>query len=269
MSTSLPFSIPQENLTAFQLLFTIEVGIRELIIRELSSRYGVKWWKSRLPADVIEKYKNGISSEKSIKWIQLVPHHPIYYTDFPDLRKVIVRNDNWREVFFSIFKNDTAFSGIFAQIEPIRNKVAHHRKISEGDLEILKGAFASISSCMSPSGLQELVKSATEIPSISQDIHLLELEAHDAHKNYCDVKDVDIKHWQRIKKAWWFDSDYLDRDIQSIEDYFALLEKYKNLPRGRGMGYKIETWLRDNNIEMIYNDCINTFLALVEQLKEV
>ena len=81
--------IPQENIEIFTMLYCIETALRELIIAELSNVEGSKWYKTCLPNDILEKYRKGREVEKRIPWIQCIPHHPIYYVDFPDLKKII------------------------------------------------------------------------------------------------------------------------------------------------------------------------------------
>ena len=92
-------TVPEENLAIYKLLLIIEVGLREFLIEALEASCGSDWWKKRLPGDVLAAYRNGCRYERRIRWCQLVPHHPIYYVDFPDLKKVIQRSDNWKDVF--------------------------------------------------------------------------------------------------------------------------------------------------------------------------
>ena len=83
--------VPKENIEIFCYLYRIETGLREFIIDSLNGLAGQRWYKTRLPSDVLVKYRKSRNSEKNIKWTQLIPHHPIYYLDFPDLRKIIER----------------------------------------------------------------------------------------------------------------------------------------------------------------------------------
>jgi len=96
--------LPQENIEIFSLLYAIETVLRELIIERLSSVEGSKWYKKCLPSDILDKYKDSRNQEKRTPWLQCIPHHPIYYLDFPHLRMIIQRNDNWKvfdDIFFS------------------------------------------------------------------------------------------------------------------------------------------------------------------------
>ena len=96
--------VPSTNLVIYEQLYIIEVGLRELIIEALGA-LTPKWTKQRLPNDLREKIADGIKIEQGTKWTESIPHHPAYYLDFPDLAKIILRNDNWEEVFKNIFSN--------------------------------------------------------------------------------------------------------------------------------------------------------------------
>jgi hypothetical protein len=83
----LPFvssdAVPANNITIFKRLYSIEVGLREFIIAQIESKDGKRGWKTRLPADLLNAFRNAITYERAVKWTNLVPHHPIYYLDFP------------------------------------------------------------------------------------------------------------------------------------------------------------------------------------------
>ena len=97
-------SAPSNSVQAFNLLFAIENALREFIIESLSRFAGPKWYKTRLPGDVLKKYREGQQYERATPWIELVPHHPIYYVDFSDLRKIIEQNNNWADVFKDLYQ---------------------------------------------------------------------------------------------------------------------------------------------------------------------
>src|SRR5881409_788931 len=96
-------TIPEENLTIFCILFKIENALREFIIHSLEESSGPKWYLNRLPGDILTKYRNARQIELGMSWSTLIPHHPIYYIDFPDLLKIIVPSDNWSDQFERVF----------------------------------------------------------------------------------------------------------------------------------------------------------------------
>jgi hypothetical protein len=114
--------VPEENLKTYKILYCVEVGIREFIIENLESRGGTNCWKQRLPPDVLKTFRDGIKYERRIKWSNLVPHHPLYYVEFPDLKKIIERADNWRNVFDTVLKSKDVFISTLTELEPIRSR---------------------------------------------------------------------------------------------------------------------------------------------------
>jgi len=245
--------IPEENIVIYKLLYIIEVGLRELIIQSLEATCGSHWWKERLPADVLEKYRKGREYERTIKWCQLVPHHPIYYVDLPDLKKIIERADNWKEVFSTIFKRKEILTGTLIELEPIRNKIAHNRKATVQDQRIVEGAYHKIVAAVGEERLCKLVSKCTLAPDLRETFLHLQAEAEEAFE--CCMKFSPLKElrvWNEIKNKWWFDETYLGHELNSIKEYFLLLVDYSKLPRTRGSGHKIETWVKLTDLKGKY-----------------
>jgi hypothetical protein len=252
--------IPQQNIDAYKFLFAIETGLRELIIEKLSSKAGIKWYKSRLPGDVLGKYKDAIKFEKSISWISLIPHHPIYYIDFPDLRKVIEKSDNWKDCFEPIFIRKDNISGTLTDIEMIRNKIAHNRVISDNDLLILQSSYNKIINAI---GDESFLKSASKCTMAFDIIKILKKLREESYFIYSQIQEyallTETVEWPKIKESWWFDESYLGSNINYIEVFFENVKEYKNFPRVRGEGYKLENWLKHNQID-------EKFKLAIEQL---
>src|SRR5690242_15851284 len=121
---------PEENGRCYSLMYAIENGIRELIIEELSNLEGPLWYKHRLPGDILTKYREAVRLQRQVVWTKMVPHHPLYYLDFPDLKKIIEREDNWKDSFSAIFTRKELISATLSEIEPTRNSLAHNRKLT-------------------------------------------------------------------------------------------------------------------------------------------
>src|SRR5690348_6370086 len=98
--------VPPPNLEIYARLFEIEIALRELIIEEFELKFGSRWWKSRLPVDIKQTFIDSVSYERNIGWMQLISHHPMYYTHFPQIKTIIIKKDNWREVFREIFRSE-------------------------------------------------------------------------------------------------------------------------------------------------------------------
>jgi len=256
--------VPKENIEIYCHMYCIENVLRELIIDLLKSIDGPRWYKKRLPGDILEKYREGMECERNIKWIQLIPHHPIYYIEFPDLKKIIERADNWKDIFRNIFgSRKDIVTSIISELEPIRNKIAHNRKVTYSDVEIVKGAYTKLLEIIGEKKFDELVIKHTYAMDIWDRLTKLQNEAEKIYeicKNYEPLEKIEV--WESIRNEWWFDESYLGHNLDVIVIYFKYIEEYINLPRIRGSGHKIESWVKVNDIETKYTNAQNVFLAL-------
>ena len=259
-----PMFIPQSNCQIYSILFTLETVLRELIIQELEKIEGPQWHKRRLPPDVREKYKQGLKIEMSIVWTQLVPHHPIYYTDFPDLRKTIEQNNNWDDIFKDFFRRKENLTAALSELEPIRNKIAHNRKASSQDLEIAIAACTKISQALGPELFTNLARRCTCQLQIPERINELKLEAEHCVALCMAFKPIEQLHaWTTTRNQWWFDDTYLDTTLTSISALFEMLEDYTVLPRIRGTGHKVEAWVHSHNIFAMLANAQTEFSTLL------
>lgn len=246
-------SVPKPNSEAFEILFSIENGIRELIIDELSRVGGPQWHKQRLPEDVLKKFREAVAFERSVKWVLLTPHHPLYYVDFPDLRKVIRRSDNWRDSFRHIFKNESVIDGTLTEIELIRNKVAHNRKVSQEEVGILEAAHSKLATCIGESRFYSLAGRCTHLSSICDSVRILKKDLDDAYSACTRFEPPKpASQLSNLPTQWWFDEAYLGVPTQPVLDFLALVAKYESIPRARGEGYRIEKWLQQSGIHAQY-----------------
>lgn len=258
-------NIPSENDTIYELLYYIEVGLREFIIEVLETKIGPPWWRQCLPNDVKQTAKSGLQLEKKIKWSKVIPHHPMYYTDFPDLKKIITKGDNWRNLFQPIFGREDLLISTLSELEPIRNKIAHNRKATTEDLAIVETAYKKIVTAIEEEKFYELVNRCTLAEDVPASLLSLEGEAEQAFKICLAYEPmIVLENWERIRMSWWFNADYLENEISAIEEYFKTLHAYKQLPRLRGHGHKIEAWVNKVNIRGKY---MNAMQQLAEILK--
>jgi hypothetical protein len=259
--------VPSENLAIYKLLYNVEVGLRELIVEVLDGKCGPRWWKERLPPDVFGRYRDGRKYERSIRWCQLIPHHPVYYIEFPDLKKVIERSDNWRDGFQDICGRKEIFINTLSELEPIRNKIAHNRKATTGELLIVEGAYHKIVTAIGEKYFYELAARCTLAEGVAESLIHLQKEAQSAFK--CCERCESLERpevWDKIQSTWWFDSDYLGCEVGSITEYFETLSAYHDLPRSKGSGYKIEAWIKSRDIGQKYAKAMEEFSVLLKDV---
>jgi len=263
-------SVPDENLAIYSLLYGIEVGLREFLIEVLEAKCGARWWKERLPGDVLEAFRKAREYERSITWSQLVPHHPMHYIDFPDLRKVIERSDNWRDVFQTTFKRKDLLIATLSGLEPIRNKIAHNRKATSGDLSVVQAAYQEVVSAIGEARFRGLVEKCTLAEDIPGSLLHLQEEAESALLCCKGCRPLErLEVWSQVGVSWWFDEDYLGHEVTAIRRYFKILVAYGELPRPRGSGYKIEEWIRASELEKEYAEAIQELAVLLDNRREV
>ena len=260
------FKVPQENLAAYELLFRIEVGMREFIIESLAAQYGQRWAISQLPGDVLDSYRSGRAVERNLRWSEMIPHHPLYYTDFPDLTKIIQRNDNWNSVFKAVFQSKGIVVATLQGLEPIRNKIAHNRKVTGADVRALESAIDIIESAIGKMKYSSLIGNISAALDIQSRFDRLKSEADESYKVCSQFKSLsELEEWNYVSRSWWFAGDYLGLDIEPIMSYFALLEEYQNLPRLRGLGYRIESWVQESDLISRYEVASCTLSELISQ----
>lgn len=241
--------IPKQNEEIFRYLYAIETSLRELIIALLTSVSGSRWYVTRLPGDVLAKYRAGFDIERTTKWTQVVPHHPIYYIDFADLKKIVERDDNWRDAFRAVFQRKDLVASTLSELEYVRNKIAHNRKASRSDLDIVRAAYAKLSQAIGEGRFEELSSRCTSSMEISDRLLQLEAEAKAAVTRCLEFLPVEgFEVWDSVQKEWWFHESYLGIDLADIADCFEALLEYSQQPRPRGSGHVIEAWVRDSGM---------------------
>ncbi len=260
---------PEANYSCAAFFYVIEVALRELIVEELSSAQGPTWYKSALPGgnderSILHKYRESKKIQKEIPWMKSIPFHPIYYLDFPDLATIIEKRDNWQKVFQRIFKRKEILIADLRKLEPIRNDIAHNRKVDSSSLDIALAVVSFLINSLGEDRLFSLVDrctSALNVPTLLNELRLEIFKIQDFVKNAHPIKACTV--WKGAKHEWWFDSDYLETDLTVIHNlYDEFLPQYKALPKGRGTGYKVEQWTKTTD----FNSIVQQSLDLLDQL---
>jgi len=114
-----------------KILFELENSLRKHIVAKLKEAYCRDWWEKGVPDDV----KHNAKKRKETRLLPLYypkrEYHEIYYADFSDYTKIILRKDNWNAIFKPYFKNRELTAATLAELNPIRNDIAHSREIDE------------------------------------------------------------------------------------------------------------------------------------------
>ncbi len=260
---------PEVNHSCAAFLYVIEVALRELIVEELSSAQGPTWYKSALPGgnderSILHKYRESKKKQKEIPWMKSIPFHPIYCLDFPDLATIIEKRDNWQKAFQRIFKRKEILIADLRKLEPIRNDIAHNRKVDSSSLDIALAVLGLLINSLGEDRLSSLIgrcSNALNVPNRLYELRIEIFNIQDFVKNALPITACTV--WKGTKHEWWFDSDYLETDLTVTHKlYEELLPQYKALPKGRGSGYKVERWVKASD----FNSTVQQSLDLLDQL---
>ncbi len=126
---------PPHMIEAFRILFSLENSLRRFIDEVMTRQFGSDWVKHRIPSDLKESW-----NEKRTKGLDSnEQEHPlICYADFTDYEKIIVRKDNWNDVFKAVFRNKESVAESLRRLYPLRNPTMHSRIIIPDDMLYLR-----------------------------------------------------------------------------------------------------------------------------------
>jgi hypothetical protein len=116
----------------------LETTLRSVISSKLAGT-GPNWWVERVPEDVRQRAEERKSrNERPYPWQSEQDVHPIHFVDFPDYVKIILRRDNWDQVFSPTFRDKEIISAKLRELEPIRNAISHFRPLTRGQEDKLE-----------------------------------------------------------------------------------------------------------------------------------
>lgn len=123
---------------AYEMLKRLETRLRECMQTRLE-KASKNWWNERIPEDVQDRAKfRKERNEKQWPWHAEEDLPLILYVDFTDYIKIIIRRDNWEQVFKRIFQDRDIILAKLRELESIRNAIAHVRELSQSQLQKLK-----------------------------------------------------------------------------------------------------------------------------------
>ena len=120
----------ERNNSAHDRLQRFESHIRKFINQRFTAAVGKNWTKRRVPSAIRQEWRDRKAKARD----QGEPERPlIAYADFTDYETIIVRNDNWTEVFAPVFRRKTLVHESFQRLYPIRVCTMHSRLITQDD----------------------------------------------------------------------------------------------------------------------------------------
>jgi Swt1-like HEPN len=120
-----------QALPAYLAFFCLENSVRELVFERLAEEYGAEWWEERASSPLQKKITERQEKEGRNRWHVKRGAHPIYYTDFGDLKSLI--QTHW-ERFEDLFPDQNWIVARLDELEASRNVIAHNNLLDDREL---------------------------------------------------------------------------------------------------------------------------------------
>jgi Swt1-like HEPN len=137
------------GVVAFQLLRTFEIGFRVFLAHLMSRSCGTKWIKQRVSENARNRWTERRAAAIEDGEIELPLHD---YADIFDYAEIIIRSDNWDEVFSAIFRNKDEVQVSFRRLNAARRPVMHGREVTNEDLLLIGTEIAQLRNAILKSG---------------------------------------------------------------------------------------------------------------------
>ena len=107
-----------------------ETQMRRFIDERMTETFGTNWIKRQVPGNTRQ---NWLEKEQKAKEEGGGQYPLIAYADFTDYVPIIIRKDNWIEVFEAVFGRKASVEESFQRLYPIRICTMHSRAITQDD----------------------------------------------------------------------------------------------------------------------------------------
>lgn len=122
-------------LPAFLAFYCLENSVRELVVERLQERRGLDWWVTSVPQQIKDRVARRRDLEGQNRWHLQRGANDIQYTDFGDLRSIIV--NNWTH-FADLFPDQNWLQTKLAELEASRNIIAHMNLLDDTEMNRIR-----------------------------------------------------------------------------------------------------------------------------------
>lgn len=122
-----------------------ETQLRQFIDDQMTKVVGDQWIKHRVPGDM---YKGWLAKQEKARATGENDYPLIAYADFTDYADIIIRKDNWTEIFQPVFNRKEYIRESLQRLYPIRICTMHARMITQDDEIYLYVETKRILNCM-------------------------------------------------------------------------------------------------------------------------
>lgn len=235
------------GLGGYQRLFRIENTLRELVVAELGRVGGSKWWKQRVPGPLQQKATAGKVYEASQPWRGRIIYHPIFYLDYPELRAIVEKKDNWDDAFQPLFLRKDQFSATFGAVEPARNRVAHTRVCLPDDLRAMDRAIAMLETAIGADRVIELSKLRSFVADGDRILERFRSDLSESHRSFLACEHLAP---ERLPEAlpYWLMAEAFEHHTADLEALLSLLAEYSEIQPGVGSALRLLNWPRRDDL---------------------
>ena len=111
------------------IITAVEQNLRATIDARMQAQYGARWMETRINPNLlrewIDRRKDAVSRGES-------PLTLIQYSNFMELKDIVIGHQHWGAVFEAIFRKKEHFQTSMDRLHPIRLPLAHSRPIGIG-----------------------------------------------------------------------------------------------------------------------------------------
>ncbi len=122
----------------YQLFYMLENSIRYLILESFEKQGNKNWWDNKVPVKIRTDVVKRIHKENENRWLATRGYHHIFYTNFGDLKEIIIAN--W-DIFKQHFPNQHWIASRMQDLEFSRNIIAHNNKLPDNEIKRIKLYF--------------------------------------------------------------------------------------------------------------------------------
>jgi hypothetical protein len=224
------------NLKAYELIFEVEVALREFLIARCEPIGGPRWYRAVLAQAQVSKLERLLEKRTGVTasdlrakddkkgWSSRRAFHPIYFVDFPELGEVFKKKSNALGEHL-VGKRAESIADHVERLQPMRNAIAHNRPITMGDLRLAESIHAQIRTELGASDFEGLVSCPSITTTALEQTELLK-ELDSAIEAMKLGSEVQLAAWLRLRQRWWLESEW-QLDAESVVDAFSLIAQYQ------------------------------------------
>jgi hypothetical protein len=115
-------------------LMRFEYHLRAFVDAKMTESFGPGWIRQRVPEHVRNNWERKRDGDRAANRPERVL---ISYSDLSDYLPIIIRNDNWKDLFGDIFGHKPSVEESFRRLYPVRNCTMHASLLTQDDALLL------------------------------------------------------------------------------------------------------------------------------------